>query len=141
MGAGLGEFGGVGVGGDEGAVRKALRGKGLGGGGKIMKKSLAMGTGLCDYTSRFRASAERHAQRSLKTEFAQMRPGRVLTRKGCDSKESLVPGDHQSSAASPGVAEGQGLNAFALSESLILAQNERWQRGLGMQVERDPCHE
>ena len=23
------------------------------------------------------------------------------------------------------------------SESLILAQNERWQRGLGMQVERD----
>ena len=26
-------------------------------------------------------------------------------------------------------------NSF--SESLILAQNERWQRGLGMQVERD----
>ena len=127
----LGEWGGVGVGGGLGAVRKALRGKGLGGGA----------TGLCDYTSRFRASAERHAQRSLKTEFAQMRPGRVLTRKGCDSKESLVPGDHQSSAASPGAAEGQGLNAFALSESLILAQNERWQRGLGMQVERDPCHE
>ena len=25
-----------------------------------------------------------------------------------------------------------------LTESLILAQNERWQRGLGMQVERDP---
>ena len=25
-----------------------------------------------------------------------------------------------------------------VSESLILAQNERWQRGLGMQVERDP---
>ena len=25
-----------------------------------------------------------------------------------------------------------------LIESLILAQNERWQRGLGMQVERDP---
>ncbi len=25
-----------------------------------------------------------------------------------------------------------------LYESLILAQNERWQRGLGMQVERDP---
>ena len=24
-----------------------------------------------------------------------------------------------------------------LSESLILAQNERWQRGLGMQVERE----
>ena len=24
------------------------------------------------------------------------------------------------------------------SESLILAQNERWQRGLGMQVGRDP---
>ena len=24
-----------------------------------------------------------------------------------------------------------------LTESLILAQNERWQRGLGMQVERD----
>ena len=24
-----------------------------------------------------------------------------------------------------------------ISESLILAQNERWQRGLGMQVERD----
>ena len=27
-------------------------------------------------------------------------------------------------------------NSF--SESLILAQNERWQRGLGMQVGRDP---
>ena len=27
---------------------------------------------------------------------------------------------------------------FNYSESLILAQNERWQRGLGMQVERDP---
>ena len=25
-----------------------------------------------------------------------------------------------------------------ISESLILAQNERWQRGLGMQVGRDP---
>jgi hypothetical protein len=24
-----------------------------------------------------------------------------------------------------------------ISESLILAQNERWQRGLGMQVERE----
>ena len=24
-----------------------------------------------------------------------------------------------------------------LTESLILAQNERWRRGLGMQVERD----
>ena len=27
---------------------------------------------------------------------------------------------------------------LSFSESLILAQNERWQRGLGMQVERDP---
>ena len=27
---------------------------------------------------------------------------------------------------------------YFFSESLILAQNERWQRGLGMQVERDP---
>ena len=26
---------------------------------------------------------------------------------------------------------------LSFSESLILAQNERWQRGLGMQVERD----
>ena len=26
---------------------------------------------------------------------------------------------------------------FMFTESLILAQNERWQRGLGMQVERD----
>ena len=26
----------------------------------------------------------------------------------------------------------------SLLESLILAQNERWQRGLGMQVEREP---
>ena len=26
---------------------------------------------------------------------------------------------------------------FIYSESLILAQNERWQRGLGMQVERE----
>ena len=34
-----------------------------------------------------------------------------------------------------GVAEDG--NRF-LMESLILAQNERWQRGLGMQVERDP---
>ena len=29
-------------------------------------------------------------------------------------------------------------NKLSFSESLILAQNERWQRGLGMQVERDP---
>ena len=29
-------------------------------------------------------------------------------------------------------------NSRTFSESLILAQNERWQRGLGMQVERDP---
>ncbi len=28
-----------------------------------------------------------------------------------------------------------------LTESLILAQNERWQRGLGMQVERDLVNE
>ena len=28
-----------------------------------------------------------------------------------------------------------------LTESLILAQNERWQRGLGMQVERDRVDE
>ena len=41
MGAGFGESGGVGVGGGLGAVRKALRGKELGGGAKIMKKSLA----------------------------------------------------------------------------------------------------
>ena len=26
---------------------------------------------------------------------------------------------------------------FSYTESLILAQNERWQRGLGMQVERE----
>ena len=32
-------------------------------------------------------------------------------------------------------------HAFILTESLILAQNERWQRGLGMQVERDPMDE
>ena len=30
-----------------------------------------------------------------------------------------------------------GLTSIFLSESLILAQNERWQRGLGMQVERE----
>ena len=27
---------------------------------------------------------------------------------------------------------------FSEMESLILAQNERWRHGLGMQVERDP---
>ena len=66
-----------------------------------------------------------------------MRPGRVLTRKGCDSKKSLVPGDHQSRARPPVAGRRTKAHAFVLSESLILAQNERWQRGLGMQVERD----
>ena len=31
---------------------------------------------------------------------------------------------------------GRDVNSLFM-ESLILAQNERWQRGLGMQVERD----
>ena len=39
-----------------------------------------------------------------------------------------------SNKAAPG---DRGRREF-FSESLILAQNERWQRGLGMQVERDP---
>ena len=43
--------------------------------------------------------------------------------------------EHERYAPQPsGVAAREG---FFL-ESLILAQNERWQRGLGMQVERDP---
>ena len=33
---------------------------------------------------------------------------------------------------------GSTVKSILFSESLILAQNERWQRGLGMQVERDP---
>ena len=46
----------------------------------------------------------------------------------------------------PGAREGSNNSNSAtsklpeqnlFSESLILAQNERWQRGLGMQVERD----
>ena len=40
-----------------------------------------------------------------------------------------------------GGPHGQRLTLLFLSESLILAQNERWQRGLGMQVERDPMDE
>jgi hypothetical protein len=31
----------------------------------------------------------------------------------------------------------QNVSNIKLSESLILAQNEHWRRGLGMQVERD----
>ena len=38
---------------------------------------------------------------------------------------------------SPGPPNNEMLTHL-LTESLILAQNERWQRGLGMQVERDP---
>ena len=34
--------------------------------------------------------------------------------------------------------ESKTMTQQFFSESLILAQNERWQRGLGMQVERDP---
>jgi len=29
------------------------------------------------------------------------------------------------------------ISVFITTESLILAQNERWRRGLGMQVERE----
>ena len=36
-------------------------------------------------------------------------------------------------------ARGPAGRAEFFSESLILAQNERWQRGLGMQVGRDPA--
>ena len=36
-----------------------------------------------------------------------------------------------------GIAQALKDNRRFFSESLILAQNERWQRGLGMQVERD----
>jgi hypothetical protein len=32
----------------------------------------------------------------------------------------------------------KNVSVIKLSESLILAQNEHWRRGLGMQVERDP---
>ena len=32
---------------------------------------------------------------------------------------------------------GATFTSYILNESLILAQNERWRRGLGMQVERD----
>ena len=39
----------------------------------------------------------------------------------------------------PAAGEGRRyMTQHFFSESLILAQNERWQRGLGMQVERDP---
>ena len=41
-----------------------------------------------------------------------------------------------SDASDPGNGGGVFLSDFFM-ESLILAQNERWQRGLGMQVERD----
>ena len=37
----------------------------------------------------------------------------------------------------PESREGLQIIKLSFSESLILAQNERWQRGLGMQVERD----
>ena len=34
--------------------------------------------------------------------------------------------------------EQENFSHIFIMESLILAQNERWRRGLGMQVERDP---
>ena len=37
-----------------------------------------------------------------------------------------------------GSALGRRRLDFSEMESLILAQNERWRHGLGMQVERDP---
>ena len=57
------------------------------------------------------------------------------------------PADPESSGVRKGrgtigrlfVHKGENINTrkLSFSESLILAQNERWQRGLGMQVERD----
>ena len=42
------------------------------------------------------------------------------------------------SANEPGEVRLIGIQADSLTtESLILAQNERWRRGLGMQVERE----
>ena len=36
------------------------------------------------------------------------------------------------------IALGQGVGCLQKLKGLILAQNERWRRGLGMQVEREP---
>ena len=47
--------------------------------------------------------------------------------------------EHGKLVVMPGAARAAPNEVQILSsESLILAQNERWQRGLGMQVERDP---
>ena len=52
-------------------------------------------------------------------------------RKGCDgSSQCREQPDKSVVGRKPGCVQ-------FLNESLILAQNERWQRGLGMQVERD----
>ena len=46
-----------------------------------------------------------------------------------------VIGRHDELSQTPSV--WKRADGFIYSESLILAQNERWQRGLGMQVERE----
>ena len=76
------------------------------------------------------------AIRSLRMDGAEERgpegaPWRAVGR-DAEHKEELV-------CVMPGAPRGVP-TVFGLffSESLILAQNERWQRGLGMQVERDP---
>ena len=48
--------------------------------------------------------------------------------------------EHGKLVVMPGAPRGapRTMKQTLFSESLILAQNERWQRGLGMQVERDP---
>lgn len=55
------------------------------------------------------------------------------------SFESCRKGDNQAfrfDYRAPSVSEGFMTNQFL--KGLILAQNERWRRGLGMQVEREP---
>ena len=55
---------------------------------------------------------------------------------GREAEHRLEKEDGLCGARTPARASTSDSKLF--SESLILAQNERWQRGLGMQVERDP---
>ena len=61
--------------------------------------------------------------------------GESLTMRRCVEDE----GPRVVNSCHGGTGEGGSIEIDSyFSESLILAQNERWQRGLGMQVERDP---
>ena len=74
--------------------------------------------------------------------------GAALRKQALEARPAIADGFQQPNTGIPGrdaehnrmfVQRGQEHknSKLSFSESLILAQNERWQRGLGMQVGRD----